>query len=92
VQLLPQRRVANTAVGDALAKAFEFAATVAIFVLIGYGLDWWLGTTPIFTAGLFLFVMIGQTVRLAYSYGADMRLEEKARRDAARAQPTGDEP
>jgi hypothetical protein len=35
--------------GDGLSIAFELVATPAIFGLIGFGLDRWLGTTPLFT-------------------------------------------
>jgi F0F1-type ATP synthase assembly protein I len=80
VKLVPQQPQANSAVGDALASAFEFAATVAIFVALGFGLDWWFGTTPIFLLSLTIFVLIGQTVRLWFHFGAEIEKHEEARR------------
>ena len=80
MKLVPEQPQANSAVGDALATAFEFAATIAIFVAIGFGLDWWLGTTPIFLVSVTIFVLIGQTVRLWFHYGAEIEKHEEARR------------
>ena len=80
MKLVPQQPQANSGVGDALATAFEFAATIAIFVALGFGLDWWLGTTPIFLLSLTVFVLIGQTVRLWFHYGAELDKHEAARR------------
>ena len=80
MKLVPQQPQANSGVGDALATAFEFAATIAIFVAVGFGLDWWLGTTPIFLLSLTVFVLIGQTVRLWFHYGAELDKHEAARR------------
>jgi F0F1-type ATP synthase assembly protein I len=80
VKLVPEQPQANSGVGDALATAFEFAATIAIFVAIGFGLDWWLGTTPIFLVSVTIFVLIGQTVRLWFHYGAEIEKHEEARR------------
>jgi F0F1-type ATP synthase assembly protein I len=84
VQQAAQRRLFNRAFGDALATAFEFAATVAIFFAIGYGLDRWLGTTPLFMVVLFLLAIIGKSVKLYYQYSADLDRDVEARRDAAR--------
>jgi F0F1-type ATP synthase assembly protein I len=83
VQLVPQQRQLNQAFGEALARAFEFSATIAIFCLIGFALDRWLDTTPLFMVTLFVVVLIGQTVRLWYAYGAAMRAHEEARRQQA---------
>jgi F0F1-type ATP synthase assembly protein I len=83
VQLIPQPRQLNQAFGEALARAFEFSSTVAIFCLIGFAIDRWLGTTPVFMITLFVVVLIGQTIRLWYSYGAAMRVHEEARRQKA---------
>jgi F0F1-type ATP synthase assembly protein I len=80
VQHIPQPRQLNQAFGEALARAFEFSATVAIFCLIGFGLDQWFDTTPLFLITLFVVVLIGQTVRIWYAYGAAMRTHEEARR------------
>lgn len=83
MQLVPQQRQHNQAFGEALARAFEFSSTVAIFCLIGFALDRRFDTTPLFLVTLFVVVLIGQTVRLWYAYGAAMRVHEEARRQQA---------
>jgi ATP synthase protein I len=89
VQQAAQRRLFNRAFGDALATAFEFAATVAIFFGIGYGLDRWLGTTPLFMVVFFLFALVGKSVKLYFTYTADLERDVEARRQATRANPNG---
>ena len=84
-----QRRLFNRAFGDALAAVFEFAATVAIFFAIGYGLDRWLGTTPVFMVVLFLLAIIGKSLKLYYSYSASLERDVEARREAARPKAHG---
>ena len=52
---LSAKRELNKGFGDALAVAVELAVTPAIFAFLGWRLDEWLGTTPAFLVGLFLF-------------------------------------
>lgn len=81
---LSARRDLNNGFGDALSRAFEFAATPAIFGGVGYLIDQWLDTTPIFTIVLALWAVVGSTVLWWYRYDAKMRQIEAelvARRD-----------
>ncbi len=64
--------------GDTLALAFELAVTPFIFGLIGYGLDRWLGLTPVFTIVLVLFCIAGLSVRMWFEYDARMKAHEAA--------------
>ena len=67
-----------------LARGMDIALTLLVFLVAGYLLDRWLGTTPWFTIGLVLFASIGTFVRLKYTYDVAMdRLE--AERRAVRA-------
>lgn len=84
MQLVPQQRQSNQAFGEALARAFEFSATIAIFCLIGFWLDQRFDTGPVFMVTLFVIVLIGQTVRLWFAYDAQMRKHEAARHEAMR--------
>ena len=84
-----QRRLLNRAFGDALATAFEFAATVAIFFGIGYALDRWLGTTPIFMVVMFLFALIGKSLRVFFTYREDLDRDLENRRRAAHPKTRG---
>lgn len=52
---LSAKRELNKGFGDAMAVAVELAVTPAIFAFIGWRLDEWLGTTPLFLLFLFLF-------------------------------------
>jgi putative F0F1-ATPase subunit (Ca2+/Mg2+ transporter) len=63
---------------DGMARAFELALTPAIFCGIGYGIDRWLGTLPVFSIILFLVSVAGMFVRTWYAYDARMREEDAA--------------
>ena len=52
---LSAKRELNKGFGDALAVAVELAVTPAIFAFLGWRLDEWLGTTPLFLLVFFLF-------------------------------------
>jgi F0F1-type ATP synthase assembly protein I len=52
---LSAKRELNKGFGDALAVAVELAVTPAIFAFLGWRLDAWLGTTPLFLLVFFLF-------------------------------------
>lgn len=62
--------------GDGLARAFEFALTPAIFCGIGYAIDRWLGTMPVFSIILFLVSVTGMFAKTWYAYEARMREED----------------
>jgi F0F1-type ATP synthase assembly protein I len=84
MDLLRQRRELNEGLGDALATSFEFAATTAIFLGLGWLLDRWLGTAPVFMIALTLFCVIGKSILLAAAYNEKMKRME-AERDGRRA-------
>lgn len=73
--------------GQAFSRAFELAATPALFGVIGYGLDRWLGTLPLFTAILSMLALVGMLLRTWYGYC--YRMEElEAQSPWARHRPT----
>lgn len=66
--------------GDGLSIAFELVATPAIFGLIGFSLDRWLGTTPYLVIAFSLlafFTVVGLTI---WRYGLEMDRVEGERR------------
>jgi ATP synthase protein I len=79
MDLLRERRQPSQGPGDAFATAFEFAATVAIFLGLGWLLDRWLGTAPVFMVALTMFALIGKSVLLAFAYEQKMKQQEAAR-------------
>ena len=86
MQLVPnRRRLLAPGIGDTLARGFEWAATLAIFLGLGYLLDRVLGTTPVFMVVLFVFALVGQLLRAYFHFGDEIDREAKARR--AMAQP-----
>ena len=62
----------------------EFAGSVVVFFAIGFGLDAWLDTTPVFMIALTVFAMVGQFVKIYYVYNRAMTELESKRSDAAR--------
>ena len=62
--------------GDTLARAFELVVTPALFGLIGFGLDRWLGTHFVFAASLTIFCLIGMSIRMFYGYVGAMKAHE----------------
>ncbi len=73
---LRERRQLNNGFGESLSRAFELALTPVVFGGVGWLLDGWLGTRPVFTLALFAFVMTYLVWNNFRRYDADMRSEE----------------
>ncbi|MGH9119497.1 MAG: AtpZ/AtpI family protein [Acidimicrobiales bacterium] len=71
-----ERRALTNGFGDALAKAFELAATPAVFGFLGWLLDRWLGTAPIFLLALVVIVFLYEVWKLADGYTRTMAEHE----------------
>jgi F0F1-type ATP synthase assembly protein I len=79
VNLVPRiKPVRSTRFGDGLATGFEFMATVAVSFCIGWGLDSWLGTTPLFMIALTVMALVAQCITAYYRYDAQMKEHEAA--------------
>lgn len=79
----------NVRSDDALGRGMDIALMLGLFFGVGWLLDAWLGTRPVFIIVLPVLVAIGLFAKLKYSYDAEMdRLEaERSRtthRDAGR--------
>jgi hypothetical protein len=74
---------------DVLGGGMEIALMVPIFLVLGWLLDRWLGTTPIFMIVMVVLGLIGVFCRLRYSYEAKMREHEEARRAQRAAERRG---
>jgi F0F1-type ATP synthase assembly protein I len=88
MDLLRQRRELNQGPGDAFAAAFELAATTAVFLGLGWLIDRWLGTAPLFMVALTLFCIVGKSIVLLAAYNEKMKRIEGERRERAR-RPVG---
>jgi F0F1-type ATP synthase assembly protein I len=72
---------------DSVVQGMEAVFTLVLFLGLGYALDRWLGTTPLFIIAMFLLGGVGVFMRFKYSYIARMdRLEAErlANRNARR--------
>lgn len=79
-------RAAAVSAGDqGLGQGAEIAIGLLVFFGIGAGIDWLVGTTPVFMIALTLFCAVGQFVRVWYGYDSRMRSLEAQRARAATA-------
>ena len=61
-----------------MSQGAELAGSVVVFLLIGLGLDAWLGTMPVFMLALTVFAAVGQFVKIYFVYSRDMdRLQQE---------------
>jgi hypothetical protein len=72
---LSAKRELNKGFGDALSAAVELAVTPAVFALLGWWLDGWLGTTPVFLIVFFVFTMSYVAWKQYVLYGQRMQVE-----------------
>jgi F0F1-type ATP synthase assembly protein I len=84
MDLLRERRELNQGFGDALAQAFEVVATTAIFFFLGWLLDRWLGTSPVFMITLSLVCLVGKLYLMLVAYNEKMKRLEGERRAGQR--------
>lgn len=83
MKLLPQQTRVDTQ--DGLGLGIEAAVILALFLGVGYGLDWIVGTTPLF---MIVFTVLGAVGLFAkWKYRYDDRMNEL---EAERAAKTAD--
>jgi len=80
------RRELNRGAGDALTTAFELSVTPVLMGLIGWGLDAWIGTSPLFLLVFFLFTVCYEVWKHLALY--DARMRDQQARVAGLAGPT----
>ncbi len=91
----PRERVPrmNTGTDDKIGKGIDVALVTLAFLGIGYLLDRWLGTKPLFMVGLVVLGLIGEFLRFWYDYDARMEVLEAQRAAGTRAPSAqGDRP
>ena len=74
---LSTKRELNNGFGDALATAVELAVTPAIFAWLGWKLDSWAGTAPLFLVVFFLFTFGYVVWRQVVIYQGRMSKQEQ---------------
>jgi F0F1-type ATP synthase assembly protein I len=80
VKLIPRKPINAD---DNIGRGMDMALVTLVFLGLGWALDRWLGTKPLFMIGLVLFAVVGQFVKMWYAYDATMSRLEGERRDAA---------
>ncbi|MDP9464359.1 MAG: AtpZ/AtpI family protein [Actinomycetota bacterium] len=73
------------ATDDKIGKSIDVALVTLAFLGIGYALDRWLGTKPVFMVALVVLALIGEFVRFWYDYDARMKELEAERASGGRA-------
>ncbi len=69
---------------DNVGRGIDLALVTLAFLGIGYALDRWLGTQPLFMICLVILSIIGQFFRMWFEYDDAMRAHERDRADLAR--------
>ena len=69
---LPSKRELNKGFANATSRGFEFAVTIAIFSGLGWLLDRWFRTAPLFIIVFTVLAFVGNFARMWYSYDAAM--------------------
>ena len=78
---------------DKIGKGIDVALVTLVFLGVGYALDRWLGTKPLFMVGLVVVGLIGEFLRFWYDYDSRMKVLEAQRAAGNRATPAqGDRP
>jgi ATP synthase protein I len=77
MDLLPRKQRSSS--DDGIGRGMEFAILVLMFLGIGYLLDRWFGTKPVFMIVLVVVALIGQFASMWYSYDARMKQHEEER-------------
>ena len=83
MKLLPKPK-APAALDAGVSHGMELAGSVVVFFGIGFGIDVWLGTTPLFMIVLVLFAVVGQFIKMYYVYSSAMRHHEQKRIEESR--------
>ena len=88
LKFLPdQQKLADAQSGKTLGRGMDFALVVLVFLGVGYGLDRWLGTRPLFMIGLVVFSVVGQFIKMYFEYTATMKVHEAERAAGIQSQP-----
>lgn len=88
MKLIPPTPRVHGAGNSTSTQGLDAAITVVLFLGVGYLLDRWLGTTPIFMIVMTLLAAIGWFAKFKYRYELDMARHE-AEFAARRGQPGG---
>jgi F0F1-type ATP synthase assembly protein I len=81
----------SSSVDQGLGQGMEIAMAMGLFLGLGWLVDSWLGTQPIFTIVLTLLATVGTFAKIWFSYQERMRILEAERRQGTAAQQSAEE-
>ena len=70
---------------DTLGRGPEMALSVLVFTVIGLIIDSQVGTMPVVTVALVVFSVVGNFIRMYYTYDGRMKMLEEQRSNASMA-------
>jgi len=96
VRLLPDPKIVRRIAGNpraaensagGLGHGAEIAFGVLVFFLIGFAIDHFAGTTPVFMIVMTVFSCVGNFVKMWFGYDTQMKRLEEERAETRRAKP-----
>ena len=76
MKLTPRKPINSN---DSLGRGMDLALVTLVFVGLGWLVDNWLGTKPVFIIGFVVFALVGQFVKMWYDYDGAMQRHEAER-------------
>lgn len=83
MKLLPRPRPLHS--DENLNRGMDIALVTVVFVVIGWLVDRWLGTQPVFIITLLVLGVVGQFLSIRYRYEAVMQRLEAERRERSQS-------
>ncbi len=73
MKLIPRKPINPN---DSLGRGMDLALVTLVFLGLGWLVDNWLGTKPVFIIGFVVFALVGQFVKMWYDYDGAMQRHE----------------
>ena len=83
-KLVPKKAL-ESGITDTLGRGPEMALSVLVFTVVGLTIDSQVGTMPIVTIALVVFSVVGNFIRMYYTYDVRMKALEEQRSSASKA-------
>jgi uncharacterized membrane protein YqgA involved in biofilm formation len=83
-KLVPKKAL-ESGITDTLGRGPEMALSVLVFTVVGLVIDSQVGTMPIVTIALVVFSVVGNFIRMYYTYDGRMKALEEQRSSASKA-------
>jgi F0F1-type ATP synthase assembly protein I len=84
VKFIPAPKPPAAGLDKGVSQGAELAGSIVVFFGIGFLVDLWLDTRPLFMIALTVFAVVGQFVKMYYVYSSAMRHLEDERARVSR--------